>query len=242
VKKIIFIFFLLIACKAFADEFPTQPYPPRLVNDFADILKDDEEYRLESKLKAYNDSTSSQISIVTVRNIGDYEISDYAERLAEKWGIGQKGKDNGILIFVSVENHKAWIAVGYGLEGAIPDATAKNIYENYMKPQFKAGNFYQGFDDASTIIIKLATGEYKADDIKKGGTKSSTIFIIVGLIIGYLILKSIFGGGSSGTYSSGGYRGGGGFFSGGGGGSRGSSGFGGFGGGGFGGGGSGGSW
>jgi uncharacterized protein len=240
VKKVIFIFFLLFTCEAFADEFPAQQNPPRLVNDFAEILNDDEEYRLENKLRAYNDSTSSQIAIVTVRNIGDYEIGDYAERLAEKWAIGQKGKDNGILIFVAVENHKAWIAVGYGLEGVIPDATAKNIYENYMKPRFKENNFYQGFEDATTIIIKLASGEYKADDIKKGGTKSRVWMIILALIVGYIILKAIFGRGRYGTYSSGGYTGGGGFFSGGesGGGSD----FGGFGGGDFGGGGAGGSW
>ena len=239
-NRIVF-FLLFVVCNAFADEFPTQPYPPRLVNDFASILRSDEKEAIEAKLKAYSDSTSTQIAIVIMQNIGDYDERDYAEKLAEKWGIGTKGKDNGILIFVDVADHKMSIETGYGMEGVLPDALCKRIIENYMKPQFKAGNFYKGFDDATTVIIKLASGEYKADDIKSGGKDSRIVWIILIIIIIYVILKAIFGKRSYSTYSSGGYSGGGGFFGGGGGSSR-DSGFGGFGGGGFGGGGSGGSW
>jgi uncharacterized protein len=239
-SRIIFFLLLFAGFNSFADEFPTQPYPPKLVNDFANILRADEKNALEAKLRAYNDSTSTQIAIVIMQNVGDYDERDYAEKLAEKWGIGQKGKDNGILIFVDISDHKMSIETGYGMEGVLPDALCKRIIDNYMKPEFKAGNFYKGFDDATTIIIKLATGEYKADDIK-GKKTSIYVWLILGLIILYVLVKASSGKRGYGTYSSGGYSGGGGFFSGGGGSSGGSD-FGGFGGGGFGGGGSGGSW
>ncbi|MFL5731187.1 MAG: TPM domain-containing protein, partial [Cytophagaceae bacterium] len=198
---------------------------------------------LEAKLKGYYDSTSTQIAVVIMQDVKGYDERDFAERLAMKWGIGEKGKNNGVLIFVDMQDHKMSIETGYGMEGVLPDVLCKRIEDNYMKPAFKAKNYYKGLDDATTLIIKLASGEYKADDVKgKGGLNWVTIIVI--LIIAYVIIKAIFGRNRyGGTYSSGGYYGGGGgFFGGGGGGSSSGSSFGGFGGGDFGGGGAGGDW
>ena len=242
------VFLLATAIAVTAQDFPEKPNPPRLVNDFAGILKADEAATLEAKLDAYNDTTSTQIAIVTMKNVGDYDVSDYAEKLAEKWQIGQKGKDNGILIFISAEQHKIWIATGYGMEGAVPDAAAKQIIDTYIKPAFKQGNYYQGLDDATTIIFKLARGEYKADDLKgKGGGASAWIIFL--LVLAFFIFKILFSRPRYNNLSNRGYRGGGGLwggglggFGGGGFGGGSSGGFGGFGGGGFGGGGAGGDW
>jgi uncharacterized protein len=247
VKKNSFLIVLFLAAffECYAQELPERPNPPRLVNDFAGLLSESESQALENKLIAYNDSTSSQIAIVTISDLGDYDAADYAQRLGQKWGIGQKGKDNGILIFVSKNPHRIQIETGYGMEGAVPDAMAKRIIENYMKPAFKQNEYYRGLDEATSVIIKLATGEYKADEVK-GGKEDKNVFVIIFIIllVGYAILKAIFGNPRSSTYSSRrGYSSGGGFFGGGFGGGGGSSGgFGGFGGGGFGGGGAGGDW
>jgi uncharacterized protein len=243
-KRVYFTLLLVVAfLKSNAQEFPERPNPPRLVNDFAGLLSNDQRVALENKLTLYNDSTSTQIAIVTISDLGDYDAADYTQRLAEKWGIGQKGKDNGILILVSQNPHRIQIETGYGMEGVVPDAMAKRIIENYMKPAFKQNNYFQGLDEATSVIIKLASGEYKADDVKGGGSSNKLVILFIIFVIGYAILKAIFGNSRSSTYSSrGGFNSGGGFFGGGFGGGGSSGGFGGFGGGGFGGGGAGGDW
>jgi len=115
--------FFVLLCFCFAGtvqaegEFPEPSSPPRLVNDYAGFLQPDEVYALEQKLVAYSDSTSTQISIVTLTSIGDYEIADYADRLANQWQIGTKGKNNGLLILMTKEPHKITIRTGYGMEG-----------------------------------------------------------------------------------------------------------------------------
>ena len=205
---------------------------------------------LESKLRAYNDSTSTQVAIVIVQDLQGYEVADYANRLAESWGIGQKDKDNGVIILSAMQDRKITIQTGYGMEGVLPDAICKRIIEQEIKPAFKAGNYFAGFDNASTAIFKFAKGEYTADNYSKKKKSIPFGFIIIGFIILVVLLSR-----RKSNYQSFGGRGGlgGGFFPpfiGGGGSSRGSwgdfsgggGGFGGFGGGSFGGGGASGSW
>jgi uncharacterized protein len=260
-------FFLLLVfvtwmSPLFAQEIPERPVPPRLVNDLANLLASDEVSRLEQKLLHFNDSTSTQIVIVIVRSFNGYDMYDLAQRIGEKWGVGQKGKNNGIVILVKpksgMEKGMACIQTGYGLEGVLPDATCKRIFEHEMVPEFKVNNYYKGLDNAITTIMSITKGEYTADQYNKK-TKASPygmlvpiiIFIIVFLLIrnnrggthsvgkqlpfwtALWLLGSMGGGrGSWGNFQSGS----GGFGGGGGGG------FGGFGGGSFGGGGAGGSW
>jgi uncharacterized protein len=230
-------------------DFPERSSPARLVNDYASLLQPAEREALEQKLVAYDDSTSTQLAIVILKDIGAYDASDYAPRLAEKWGIGQKGKDNGLLILVVVETHKIFIATGYGMEGNMPDAIVKRLIEGIVKPNFKQGNYYAGLDQVTDAIIQIMAGTYKEDG--KGTASSSTAFIIFIVILILIILFSFlskggggsgnFGGGFGGGFLAGSLLGSGGFSSRGGY-SGGSSGFGGFGGGSFGGGGAGGSW
>jgi uncharacterized protein len=244
-------------------DFPARPEPAMLVNDFAGMLSTAEEAQLERKLEDYARNSSTQITIVTLKNLGSYEVSQYTFELGNRWGIGQKDKDNGVLILTSLEDRKGWIAVGYGLEGVLTDATTGRIYRNEIVPRFKEGDYYGGFDKAADAVIAATKGEYTADkkEADNKGKFPAAIIIAIVVII-YLIISRRGGGGGGGGYmsrrGSRGFgegfllgsilnnigRGDGGGSSGGwgGGSSGGGGGFGGFGGGGFGGGGAGGSW
>lgn len=261
-KQLLLFIVLLLTVIVHAQDIPIppRPNPPRLVNDIADKLIPEQEQALEKKLVAYDDSTSNQITIVIVDNLSGYEPEVYATELGEKWGVGGAQFDNGIVILVSFgndqERRKAFIAVGRGLEGAIPDMTAGQIYEDILVPNLRTNDFYGAFDKATDALIRAAAGEYKAPagyrKRGKGGGISSGKIITAVIIL--FIIMSMFGGrgGRGGGYMSRrGYRGfggpiifpggfGGGGFGGGSGGGGG--GFGGFGGGSFGGGGAGGDW
>lgn len=228
--------------------------PPRLVNDFANVLTPDQENALEAKLVAYDDSTSTQVVIVTVWSLQNNVIEDVALEILRSWGVGQKDKDNGIVILAAIGDKDITIRTGYGMEGVIPDITAGHIIDNDIAPSFRGQNYYRGFDDATNSIFKAAAGEYKAPPRKSSGRGGISIGkIIMGFILLLFFLNKMGGGGRGGGYMSRrGYRGiggapiflpggfGGGF--GGGGGGFGGGGFGGFGGGGGGGGGASGSW
>ncbi|WP_460540946.1 TPM domain-containing protein [Echinicola sediminis] len=265
IKKTFFFALFLLICQALSaqGDFPERPNPPKLVNDFTNTLSGTEQNALERKLEAYNDSTSTQIAVVLMGSVGQYDISDYAFQLGENWGIGQEGKDNGLLILAAMNDRKVFIATGYGMEGAVPDALARRIVDNVIVPAFKREAYYEGLDQATNMVIKLASGEYDAEDVEKKGHSGRAIFFLLFFIFIFVILPLLrnrndndnhMGGRGGGVdlFTSlmlmnllgGGRRSGGGFgnFSGGGGSFGGGGGFGGFGGGSFGGGGAGGSW
>ena len=158
-KTVLAAFFLLLACMASAQEFPAPMQPRRLVNDFTGMFSSQETARLEQKLRRFNDTTSTQIAIAVVPSLHGYAPNDYAQRLAEQWGIGQQGKDNGILILLKPKTRDASgqvaIAVGYGLEGVVPDAIASRIIRNEVIPAFQQGAYYAGIDRATTVLMQL---------------------------------------------------------------------------------------
>ncbi len=249
---VIFFLFSFCAIAQIEKAIPARPSPPKLVNDYTGTLTAPQIQALEDKLVAYNDSTSTQVAIVIISSLDGYDISEYGLALGRKWEIGGKEFSNGAIVLVAKDDHKVRIEVGYGLEGAIPDITAKSIIDNSLTPSFKEDNYYRGLDRATDDIIKAAAGEYKAPanyGKKKSGSGWGSI---LGLIILFLLLGAFGGGrGSGGTMSGAGWiigsmlgnaggRSSGGW--GGGGGGGGGGGFGGFGGGSFGGGGASGSW
>jgi uncharacterized protein len=179
---------LFVSFAVFAKEIPSKPSPERLVNDFAGVLSNEERNALEAKLVKYNDTTSTQITVVIENSLDGDDVFDYSFRLAQNWGIGQKGKNNGILIYVAVIDRKIRIQVGYGLEATVTDAAAKKIIEEVIKPQFKQGNYYQGISDASDYIIGLATGQYKTEPAAKKG-KGLLGLIFFGIIIILVIIS-----------------------------------------------------
>ena len=258
------IFYTVSISNVFSQNIQERPVPQMLVNDFAGLLTGDEVNILERKLVAFNDSTSTQITIVIIPSLMGYDKSDYAQRLAEKWGIGQKGLNNGVLILVKPKradsNGEVFIAPGYGLEGVIPDITCGEIVDYEILPAFRNGDYFGGLSNATTTLMSLARGEFSAAEYGRSGKRNkgnggTGIFFIIAIIIIIAIISRKSGGSNnknistsglpfwlllgmmgSGRGSHGGSWGG---FSGGGGGGGG---FGGFGGGSFGGGGAGGSW
>lgn len=241
------------------------PPTDQLVNDYARILSRAEADRLTRKLTDYALETSTQIVIVTEESLEGEDAFDYSMRLAQSWGIGTRGNDNGILIYIAEQDRQIRIQTGYGAEGFLPDVMAKRVIDNVLRPAFRAGNYYAGLDRGTQMIMDLGRGEYTADDRSQGGqTKSFPPWIIIVFIIALILVLSAFNGNDDDDDDDGGYwrggrydmpqrrrrrRGGviifpGGFGGGGGsfGGGGGFGGFGGFGGGGFGGGGAGGSW
>ena len=147
--------------RAVQQGIPAAPNPPRLVNDFAGVLggRADE---LEQMLVAFDDSTSNQITVVTVPSLDGYDVAEYALELGRRWGVG-KSINNGVVVLVKPKNSDGGgdvtIQVGYGLEGAIPDAYCRRIIDNEMIPAFKEEDYYKGIASACDQLMKLASGE-----------------------------------------------------------------------------------
>ncbi len=256
-KKILSIFILLLvqlvsfSQKTFDPETLLKQKPTQLVNDFTGTLTDDQKKALENKLVAFDDSTSTQIAVVIIPSLNGNEVADFNIKLGRAWGVGGKENNNGVVLLIAKSDRKLNIATGYGVEGALPDITCKQIIDNIIVPNFKGDDYYRGIEEGTDAIIQALKGEYTAPaNYKKKGSPVGRIIFIIILILLFLAMSGGKGGGGSfmsrrgfaawtiGSMLSGGGRGGG--WGGGGGGS--SGGFGGFGGGSFGGGGSSGSW
>ena len=188
IKKL-FILFTVIAgtlLSVHAQDIPEPMTPKRIVNDFTGLFSTQERAALEKKLVNFNNNSSTQIAVVTVPSLNGHDINDYAARLGEKWGIGQKGKDNGIVILIKPksgrEKGEVAISVGYGLEGVVPDVTASRIIRNEIIPAFQADNYYKGIDKATDVLIDLSKGEYTADEYKKKN-EGSPFDIVIGFIV-----------------------------------------------------------
>lgn len=248
-------------------QIPSRPLPPVLVNDLASVLTSTERSDLERRLVEFSNNTSNQIVVVTLSTL-ENDKSQVAYSIGQTWGVGDSKFNNGLVILIKPkkgsERGEAFIATGYGLEGALPDAVCKRIVENEMIPFFRQDRYYDGLMASLDIILPIAAGEYNHAQYTKGAGGSflpaaGVLFFVFIFIISMISKKgggtTNLGGGnkrgpsaldllllgsilsSAGRGRSGGF-GGGGF----GGGGFGGGGFGGFGGGGFGGGGAGGSW
>lgn len=120
------------------------PEPKGHVNDFADIIPPTLEQQIENICLEVRQKTGAQIAVVTVESVGDEYYSEYANKLFAEWGIGEKGKDNGVLLFNTIQERKLWIEVGYGLEGILPDGLVGAILDDYVIPYYRRGEFGQG--------------------------------------------------------------------------------------------------
>jgi uncharacterized protein len=196
IKNILLILLSIISIHAVAQDFPAKQNPPRIVNDYANLLTQQEKNALENKLVQFSNESSTQIAIAIVPSLDGYDKASYAFGLANKWKIGQKGKNNGILILVkpktSTERGQVFIATGYGVEGAVPDAIAKRIVEHEIIPYFNKGMYYKGLDQATNVIMQLTRGEYTADDYKKATSGSAAPYPI-GVIFLIIIVFAIWG-------------------------------------------------
>jgi uncharacterized protein len=203
-KKLLLLLFIFVGSQTvFAQKIEPKPNPPVAVNDFANLLEPFQKQALEQKLEAYNDSTSSAIVVITVASLDGYDIEQVALKYLRDWGIGTKEKNNGVVILVSANDHKARIETGYGMEGVLPDILAKQIIDDRMIPFFKNGDYYRGLDNAVDAIIQAAAGEYKADP-NAGKKNKVTAGKIIPLVIIFLVIIFLFsgGGGGGGSYMS----------------------------------------
>jgi uncharacterized protein len=183
-QKIYILFLLLFVVFAcHAQQIPSRPTPPRLVNDYTNTLSSSQEYYLEQKLRNYNDTTSTQIAVVFVNDLQGTTAADFAYQLGEQWGVGTK-ENNGIVILVKPKNEtkgEVFISVGYGLEQYVPDAMAKRIIENQMIPHFKNNDYFTAVDNAIDSIIKLASGGFSSDNDDEAAAYAALIIIIIGM-------------------------------------------------------------
>ncbi len=197
-RRIIFLLFLLLSLvslpvSVFA-QIPAKPEPPRLVNDLANIFTTEQCASLENCLVAFDDTTSNQIAIVTVNDLGGMDKAEFAYKIGQEWGVGSKKNNNGIVILVKpkIKNEKGevYISVGYGLEGAIPDAIAKRIIEKEMIPRFREDDYYGGVKAAVDVLIPAALGEgYKGDN---SDTDDGVVVIVSLFVIGLSFLVFFF--------------------------------------------------
>ncbi|MCB1226368.1 MAG: TPM domain-containing protein [Verrucomicrobiales bacterium] len=229
------------------------PAPQHYVEDAAGVLSAATEKRLNAQLEAYERSSSNQLVVALYRHMqSPSSVEDYTVRIAHQWGVGQKDKDNGAVLFVFVQDRKMFLQVGYGLEPRLTDAEAFRIIEG-LKPYFRSGDYDGGISWAVDRMIEATEGEYQGDGRTAADRESNTAGVsLVVLILFVLFFMVLFrsrsgrvytdrgvrryddggwgggwGGGSGGSFGGGGFGGGGGFSGGGGG---------------FGGGGAGGSW
>ena len=252
---------LCVTALAAMAQVPERPNPPRLVNDFAGILGDCQ--WLEDSLERIAVETSNQICVVTMNDFGGYDKAMMAYSIGQEWGVGKKGNNNGVVILIKPKTEdskgEAFIAPGYGLEGAITDAISTRIVNQEMIPHFKENDYLGGVWAGAQVVRDLATGEYNEEDYAQQDDDSALfaliLFILIFAFFMYLAHKSNQNGGGghrnnrdTGTcggpiiFTTGSDWNRGGSSWGGGGGWSGGGGWGGFGGGSFGGGGGGGSW
>jgi len=228
---------LLLCTPVFALEVPARP--EGRVTDFTGTLSRNEKITLERKLADFERETTNQIAVLLIPTLKGDSLEDYSIRLAEKWKIGQKGRNNGAILLIVKNDRKLRIEVGYGLEGSLPDALSGSIIRNEIAPRFKTGQFYQGIDAGLSAIIAATKGEYKAPKERERRSRSSPwgtlwpillffgIFAFINLVArkrhyhsggsrGWTSGGIFGGGGSSWGGSGGGFSGGGGDFGGGG--------------------------
>ena len=127
------------------------------------IFSEAEKASLERKLNEFEYRSSTQIFIITLEDNGGYSVSDLAPRIGEAWGVGQQGKDNGLLMILDMQARDVFIATGYGLEEYIPDITAGRIVQHELIPNFKNGDYYAGVDAAVDVMISLLDGKFTAE-------------------------------------------------------------------------------
>jgi uncharacterized protein len=173
---------LVCASNLFAQKAVPELWGQR-VHDEAHILQQSTIDQLEKDLKAYEDSTSNQIAILIVQSLDGEVLENYSLRVVEKWKLGQKGKDNGVLLLIAVDDHKMRIEVGQGLEGVLTDALSSRIIRNEIAPAFRRSEFDGGVRDGINGIIKAIGGEYKADDLDTSSQLSGSDALFFGLFI-----------------------------------------------------------
>ena len=226
----------ILLCYSIVNAQPKVPDLKNWASDLTNTLTAGQLNTLDYRLKTFQDSTSDQIVVLMIPTLDNYPLEDYSYDVAHQNKIGTKGNDNGVLLLVVKNDRKIRIEVGYGLEGALPDALSSSIIRNVIIPYFRKDQYYDGITAGIDAIMSAVKGEYqsvqKPESKDKGIPNLFPFFIIIFFIIrflfrggrrrggGFIFFPGGFGGGSSGGSfgggSFGGFSGGGGSFGGGG--------------------------
>src|SRR5690606_20060690 len=204
------ILFVLIAIAFLSEnvsaqyEIPPKPSVQTSLYDYINLLTPSQKTALENKLVRYADSTSTQIVCIIIGSTKGEDISLLGAEWGQKWGIGQKGEDNGILITLAKDDRRVDINTGYGIEYRITDLMSERIINRIMIPQFKEENYYSGLDQGSDAIFAALKGEFKEDRdfSKKEGTPIPFFIIFIFIIIIIALIKKGGRGGKGGGGSS----------------------------------------
>lgn len=189
-KKILYILFFAIHT-VFSQSIPKKLFTDRAVQDYVGLLSPSEQNQLNIKLKHYADSTSTGIVIAILKDVED-DINFQAAQMLAQWGIGQKDKNNGILLLMAVNQRKIAISTGYGVEDRLTDALSRRIIERHILPNFRRQDYYTGFDQGTTAIIQTLSGAYKNDRSTNDGDITPIVIFLIALLI-FIILMLIFG-------------------------------------------------
>ena len=165
IKKILFSFLILalFGLNSFVFALDVPDLRGR-VNDYADMLSPAAEQALDTRLRALEESDSTQIVVLTIPSLQGDSLESFSIRVAEQWKIGQKKLDNGAILLVSLQDRKARIEVGYGLEGRLTDLISGRIIDDIIRPYFRAGQYDQGVLEAVNAMASVVRGEYKAKE------------------------------------------------------------------------------
>src|SRR6266478_5039030 len=171
------------------------PKPDRYFNDYAGVVPTAAADRLNEQLTQFERETSDQVVVAVFPKMqSDSDIADYTQRIAQAWGVGQKQRRNGVVLFVFTQDRKMFIQVGYGLEGALPDITAFDITEYHIKPLFRNGNYEGGLAAGIDLICKAIRGEYKGTgktvaEQRHGSGAPSLLFFIIFVVVLIIISR-----------------------------------------------------
>ncbi len=193
-KKPIFFFILLLCCLPFVAHGLDVPRLQGYVNDYAGMISPSAKSKIEEGLKAFEQSDSTQIVILTVPSLEGENLEEFSIKVAEAWKVGQQQKDNGVLLIVSKQERKIRIEVGRGLEGRLTDLMTGRIIDQVIKPRFKQGDFDGGFIIGASALIDATRGEFKAEQgpvqrRQKGFPPFLTFLLFFGIFV--LVLGSL---------------------------------------------------
>jgi uncharacterized protein len=183
--KNLFLVFIFLSLNLFAQT--TFPKLTGHVVDTANILSKQERSTIEEILTNHENNTSNQVIVVTLPSLNDKPIEEYALELGRHWGIGQKEKNNGVLLVIAMKERKLRIEVGYGLEGALTDKISHEIIEYIIKPKFKRKNYFEGIKDGVENILKAIKNEYK---FTKNDQNSNFSYVFLGGFL-FIVLSEL---------------------------------------------------
>ncbi len=200
--------------KVDSDRFRESLTPQGLVSDWAEVFTPEQKLELETRIAGLKESNGAELAVVALKSLQGGQIDDFAVKLFEQWGIGEKGKDNGVLLLAAIEDRQMRIEVGYGFEGVLTDAATGRIQDEYIVPRFKEGDYAQGLMDGAGVLLSVMGGEAMPEaEIPEVPLWGGLLFMVFfGFIIAAMVRAAIRGGKASG--GGGGSSGGGSFGSG----------------------------